>query len=190
MKKDGGNIAINSMEELMEVLKSHRPMSWKDIPDIPLYMDQLVSLVERQNLSMYIGESLTPSMVHNYTKQEVVPKPVDKRYRQEHVAVLTMLSSLKQVLSIMEIRKLFARLSDIGLTIEEVYSIYLYNLDREMRLAREAISEKKGSRDILAFDNNENVKEKNVYILALISAISSFVRSFVTKGIIGMEEER
>ena len=54
---------------------------WQEIPDIPLYMDQVLSLIG-QYLSGLPGASakeLTSSMVNNYVKMGAVPAPVKKR---------------------------------------------------------------------------------------------------------------
>ena len=47
------------MEELAELkqrLAQERPDGWADLPDIPLYMDQVVSYLSRQMLSFDEGE--------------------------------------------------------------------------------------------------------------------------------------
>ena len=62
---------------------------WDDLPDIELYMDQVVSILEK-NLSVFSnGEKLiTPSMINNYVKQKIVKPPVKKRYDKMHLAYL------------------------------------------------------------------------------------------------------
>lgn len=79
---------------------------WEDLPDLELYMDQVLSLVERY---LHYGEDrgLTASMVNNYVKQKVLPPPVNKRYGRGHIAALLMLCILKSVMPISAIQKLF-----------------------------------------------------------------------------------
>ena len=81
---------------------------WAELPDLALYMDQVLSLMARylENCPGADGKGLTASMVNNYVKQGVVPPPVKKRYGREHLATLVMLCLLKPVLPIASIHAL------------------------------------------------------------------------------------
>ncbi len=80
----------------MEKLESGVPAVWDRMPDIPLYMDQVVDYLGRQ----LDGEGPTSSMVHNYTKSGLLPRPDGKRYSRDHLARLTAICLLKQVLPV------------------------------------------------------------------------------------------
>lgn len=76
--------------------------AWKDLPDIEVYMDQVITLINR-----YIGgfapdgdTLLTPSMINNYVKNGILPCPVKKRYSRIHLSRLIIICLLKPVLSI------------------------------------------------------------------------------------------
>ena len=97
------------MEELAELkrrLTEVRPDGWDELPDIPLYMDQVVSYLSRQMLSFGEGDGLTPAMINNYIKDGLLDRANGKKYGQEHLAYLTAISALKQVLSVREMRVL------------------------------------------------------------------------------------
>ena len=81
---------------------------WAELPDLALYMDQVLLLMARylENCPGADGKGLTASMVNNYVKQGVVPPPVKKRYGREHLATLVMLCLLKPILPIASIRAL------------------------------------------------------------------------------------
>lgn len=79
---------------------SSRPASWETLPDIPLYMDQVLSLMSRQTIRFGEEDALTAAMVNNYIKDGVVPRAEGKRYHAEHLAYLTMVCVLKQVLAV------------------------------------------------------------------------------------------
>ena len=98
-------------EDVCSALKAQRLPRWRELPDLELYMDQVLSLVER-----YLGDDpgygergLTASMVNNYVKLGVMPKPVKKRYTREHLAYLIMICVLKASLPMGAIRALMAR---------------------------------------------------------------------------------
>ncbi len=82
---------------------------WDAYPNIDLYMDQVLSVIDKQ-LSVYYQDPtdrvMTASMVNNYVKQRLLPPPDKKKYRREQVTRLVMIGILKQVLSIAQIGKL------------------------------------------------------------------------------------
>lgn len=85
---------------------------WRDIPDLGLYMDQVVLYVQRTYEALY-GEAesrrlLTPSMVNNYVKAGLITRPTGKKYGREQLAAILMVVQLKGVLSMDMIRLLLA----------------------------------------------------------------------------------
>ncbi|MGX6977833.1 DUF1836 domain-containing protein [Vagococcus elongatus] len=83
-----------------EELRSIRLPRWSELPDIPLYMDQLVTLVSRYVQPFQVGDTndkaLTPNMVNNYVKKNYILAPEKKRYDQRHLARLIIILILKQ----------------------------------------------------------------------------------------------
>lgn len=78
--------------------------AWNDLPDLELYMDQVLSLVIR-----YLGadgKALTASMVNNYVKMGAVPAPRKKRYGRAHLSRLIVICVLKSVLPLGDIQTL------------------------------------------------------------------------------------
>ena len=89
-----------------DISKYHIPR-WEELPNIELYMDQVITFIEK-NIRIFSDESnekiITPSMVNNYVKLKLIPKPVKKRYNKVHLAYLIAISILKQVVTIEEVR--------------------------------------------------------------------------------------
>lgn len=79
-------------------LEAFTPIAWELIPDFGLYMDQVVTFVERQCKNLFReGERVfTPAMVNNYVKFGLVDRPIDKKYGREQLAQLLMICVLKQ----------------------------------------------------------------------------------------------
>lgn len=91
------------MEELKQLksrLETERPVSWMELPDIALYMDQVISYMQRQLISFEGGGQITSAMVNNYIKDKLLPRADGKKYSREHLAGLTEICLLKQVLSV------------------------------------------------------------------------------------------
>jgi len=105
---------LEELHELKARLEQERPTAWRDLPDIALYMDQLISYMPRQLIRFDGGETLTSAMVNNYIKDGLVPRADGKRYRPVHLGYLTAVCALKKVLSVREIRTLVEAGNQIG----------------------------------------------------------------------------
>ncbi len=103
--------------------KTRRLPPWDRLPDIELYMDQVLLLVDRslQGFPGYDERGLTASMVNNYVKQGVLPPPNKKRYGREHLACLLMICVLKPALPISAIKAVTERQTSLR-PLEQVYS--------------------------------------------------------------------
>ncbi|HFI0451411.1 TPA: DUF1836 domain-containing protein [Streptococcus suis] len=78
---------------------------WHELPDLDLYLDQVLLYVNQTTNSSELLEqkSLTASMINNYVKHKQLEKPVKKKYQKQQVARLIALTILKNVFSIQEI---------------------------------------------------------------------------------------
>ena len=122
------------MEELLDLkqrLEGQRPASWQELPDIALYMDQIISYMPRQLIHYGEGESLTSAMVNNYIKDGAMPRAEGKRYSRTHLAYLTALCALKQVLSVKDAGLLLAAASE-GRPPQKLYEQFREELDRAL----------------------------------------------------------
>lgn len=92
-------------------LEAQRLPRWRELPDLELYLDQVLELTAR-----YLGgwpafdrKGLTASMVNNYVSVGVLAKPEKKRYSRRHLAQLLVICVLKNSLPIASIRALLRR---------------------------------------------------------------------------------
>ena len=113
-------------------LESLRPAGWDTLPDFPLYMDQVLSYMERQTIRLDESDALTASMVNNYTKNGLVPRAEGKKYTREHLAYLTVICILKRVMSSREMDlTLSAQLADRG-DVSDGYEAFRSSLDKAL----------------------------------------------------------
>ena len=82
----------------IETLENFRLPRYGDLPELELYMDQVISTVEKYLSALKVGDKsiLTPSMVNNYVKNGVIPPPEKKRYTRDHLAQIIIICTLKQ----------------------------------------------------------------------------------------------
>lgn len=131
---------MEELRELKERMTQQRPEPWEALPDLALYMDQLISYMPRQLIRYGEGDTLTAAMVNNYIKDGLLPRAEGKRYGKEHLAWLTAICALKPVLSMREIATLFAAL-DPQADPEALYAVLLEKLDQSMKRVAEPLAE-------------------------------------------------
>ncbi|MPM83350.1 hypothetical protein SDC9_130414 [bioreactor metagenome] len=94
---------IQEIEGFLKTLNRNSIVSYDQMPDIELYMDQVMTFMER-NLNILfqndIEKILTPAMINNYVKNGIIKRPNHKKYNREHLCSLLMLCMFKQVLPI------------------------------------------------------------------------------------------
>ena len=131
----------------------HMPR-YDEIPDIDLYMDQLLAYIEKILSPLFVQSSekiLTTSMVNNYVKQGVLPATVKKRYSREHVILLMEICLAKQMYSIQEIGKLLAVQNAI-FDMKTSYNYICTELENALKstFANEPLSKDSGSSNKMA----------------------------------------
>ena len=130
------------MEELLELkqrLEQDRPAAWNELPDISLYMDQVISYLPRQLIHFDDRDALTSAMVNNYIKDGLIPRAEGKRYAPTHLAYLTAVCALKKVLSVRDIKSLIHSGEALGMDAEAMYGYFLRNLDKALADTAEVI---------------------------------------------------
>ena len=138
------------MEELTELkrqMTQQRPDRWDKLPDIPLYMDQVVSYLSRQMIPVGDGDALTSAMINNYIKDGLVERANGKKYGQEHLAYLTAITALKQVMSVREMKVL----TTVGRELrapQRQYEYFCQYLDQAMTDAADQLDADTGDGDL------------------------------------------
>lgn len=95
-------------EDYFKIVK-HKLPYWEELPEIDLYMDQVIALMEKYLSFHKIDENtkiITNSMINNYVKLGIMPAPIKKKYSREHIAYLIIICTLKQALPISDIKNL------------------------------------------------------------------------------------
>ena len=117
---------MEELKELKQRMAQQRPAPWEMLPDLSLYMDQLIGYMPRQLIHYGDEEGLTSAMVNNYIKDGLLPRAEGKRYSQTHLAYLTAICAMKQVLPVKD-AGLLARMEEGG--DREAYEHFCRTLD-------------------------------------------------------------
>ncbi len=101
------------------------PIPWEQLPHLDLYMDQVLTLLNMQTdaLSAEIDRPLTSSMINNYVKDGVIPRPVQKKYNRDHLTLLSVICMLKAPFSLPEIHCLLEALRS-QYTTQEIHDAF------------------------------------------------------------------
>ena len=127
------SLIFDNVGDVLEAYSDVTLPKWEDLPDIPLYMDQVIGLMERyldiggkvaENALEKDAKILTSSMVNNYVKMGIMPAPVKKKYDKEHLAYLLMICILKQSLSISVIG-VFIQTQVDSMGVEAFYKLFI-----------------------------------------------------------------
>ena len=105
---------------------------WDELPDIELYMDQVITLMGKYFgwLSPQDESVLTSSMINNYVKIGIIPAPIKKKYSRTHLFRLIIICVMKRVLPINDIAALIETLLETR-TEDEVLDIFTSRYEEE-----------------------------------------------------------
>lgn len=125
--------------DLMSKLNTIDYIQPESIPSIELYMDQVTSFIDGQLAGSKRHDDdklLTKTMINNYTKNDLLPPPVKKKYSKEHLLSLIFIYYLKNILSINDIHTVLAPITEKyfgnkeGFDFEDIYR-EIFNMEKE-----------------------------------------------------------
>ena len=141
---------MSDLTELLARLRSERPVDWEQMPDFPLYMDQVLSYMDRQVLSFNEDDVLTSAMVNNYTKSGLVPRAEGKKYNRDHLAYLTAICILKRVMSSRDMDLLIRESIRGDAAVRQGYDSFCAGLDKALNTVADDLESR--SNDSLAYE--------------------------------------
>ncbi len=91
---------MEQIKDLIDRMIAQTDLTYDRLPDIDLYMDQVIEYLSRRCLSTRENDKISSAMINNYIKDGLLPRANDKKYSREHLAYLMMIARLKQMLSV------------------------------------------------------------------------------------------
>ena len=121
------------VDEIIKKLALTERVEEKDIPEIDLYMDQVIQIFEQKLSNSKRKDSdkvLTKTMINNYAKAKLLMSIKNKKYSKEHLLLMSMIYDLKGSLSISDIKDLFDNIvkkydEDKEYDLRSLYKLYL-----------------------------------------------------------------
>lgn len=125
--------------DLLDKLNTIEYINPESIPNIELYMDQVTGFIDGQLAGSKRNEDdklLTKTMINNYTKNDLLPPPVKKKYSKEHLLCLIFIYYLKNIVSISDIHSILKPITDRyfgnkdGYDMEDIYA-EIFRMEKE-----------------------------------------------------------
>ena len=141
------------LQTILQSLEKVEYIKSEDIPNIDLYMDQVLTFMDRKLRSAVRPQTedrvLTKTMINNYAKNDLLPPPEKKKYSKEHVLTLIFIYYFKSLLSFRDIEELFRPITakhftshDSSLSLEDIYREVFTLEEGEMSSIKADISSK------------------------------------------------
>ncbi|HDR7733103.1 TPA: DUF1836 domain-containing protein [Bacillus thuringiensis] len=124
---------MENINELLETLHLEKNIKLEDIPNVDLYVDQVVQLFENTYADTTRTDDekvLTKTMINNYAKGKLFIPIKNKKYSKEHMILISLIYQLKGTLSINDIKSSLENINDSLLNddsfeLNAVYKNYL-----------------------------------------------------------------
>lgn len=171
-------------DELLNILSElnlEEDIELFDIPQLDLYMDQVIQLFENNLTNSKRSDSdklLTKTMINNYSKDKLLMPVKNKKYTKNHVILMILIYNLKQSLSIGDIKSLFNSLvlnlqdeKSSKIDLPQLYNKFL-QLKKYQNLHEEVYIDNMVNKVEEAFEG-EYSKEHEKLILAVLALINS-----------------
>jgi hypothetical protein len=181
---------MDNLNEIVEKLGLEKNIEFEDIPNIDLYMDQVIQFFENIYSSTKRNDEekiLTKTMINNYAKGKLLFPIKNKKYSKEHIILISLIYQLKGALSINDIKLSLEgvndRVFDGDFDLEEFYQSYLrlnkQNVDNFKRDLSFRVDEVKEEASMFADEDEEKLKQ--VLLIASLVNISTMYRRVAEK---------
>lgn len=171
------NIEIQEILSYLEKLEEFSLPSYKELPSIPLYMEQVVGYICEilGPLSKNGEQAITPFMINNYVKAKIISNPVQKKYNKSQIGYLIAISLLKNVSSMKDLSALIK----VDSNLEEEKEKALYDFCKELETDTIKVLSQRVKEELIEIKNVKEDKEELGKLCAL--ALKLYVESAVNK---------
>lgn len=160
---------VSEIRTLLENIKKISYIKPNEIPDIDLYMDQVTTFMDQhlEKTKRYSEDKLlTKTMINNYTKNDLLPSPVKKKYSKDHMVMLIFIYYLKNFLSITDIQSLVHPMTELffdgkgEISLDEIYAeIYEIEKNQAGSVSRDIINKAKVAEETFADIKDDKQRE-------------------------------
>lgn len=161
----------NTFDDILSKVENISNLKAQDIPSLDLYMDQIMTLFDihlADNKRYEEDKLLTKTMINNYSKEGLLKPIKGKKYSKDHILQMLLIYSLKNTISIQEIKKVLQPYHDSTEKIEPIYSQFLEDKKELSHSVTTSIQEFIDKKDI-----HLNDPDQLTMMLLLLCALSN-----------------
>ena len=176
---------MKDINSLVEDVKINNFITLEDIPDIDLYMDQVIQLFENKLVYLKRNEEdkiLTKTMINNYSKGNLFMDIKNKKYSKNHIILIILIYELKSVISIPDIKVAFNNIvksydenSEDKIDLENLYKKHLKMISKNDDDIKEEIL------NITKELENLNAEEEKLLLLTYLAAKANMYKRLCEK---------
>jgi len=181
---------MGNLNEMVEKLRLGQKIEIEDIPNIDLYMDQVIQLFENKYGPTKRNDEekiLTKTMINNYAKGKLLFPIKNKKYSKEHLILISLIYQLKGALSINDIKVTLDGINEKvvkdELDLESFYSSYLdlYNQNVDDFKEDLSVRAEEVKNEMRQNEHDGDEKLEKVLLIASLVSISNMYRRAAEK---------
>jgi hypothetical protein len=193
----------NSRKRLNEILHQLAEIDYvhpEDIPNIDLYMDQVLTFLDQELGTVREAtedKAMTKTMINNYTKNQILPSPEKKKYSRDHMLNLIFIYYLKNFLSMKEIKNILDPIntryfgSKEGLGFYDIYSAMVgYESKVASDVTKDIIRKYNISKQAFADQDEESRAELQEFTFICELAFDVFVKKMMIEQYLAEREDK
>jgi hypothetical protein len=169
---------MHNIKKLMDELNLNKNLKIEDVPNIDLYMDQVIQLFEdvyKDTKRTDDEKILTKTMINNYAKGKLFFPIKNKKYSKNHLLLISLIYQLKGALSISDIKDVLyginQRIIDNNFDLETFYNGYLGLTEKNVNDFEEHVAKKESE----VKEEVEKLKDPDASYLEQVLLIATFV---------------
>ncbi|PFJ15104.1 cytoplasmic protein [Bacillus cereus] len=178
---------MENINKLFESLHLEKNIKLEDIPNVDLYVDQVVQLFENTyaDTTRATDEKvLTKTMINNYAKGKLFIPIKNKKYSKEHMILISLIYQLKGALSINDIKSSLENINDSLLNddtfeLDILYKDYLALTENNVESFKQDINNR--VTEVNEVSSATDPKLKNFLLLTSFVTMSNMYRRLAEK---------
>ncbi|MGX5388837.1 DUF1836 domain-containing protein [Bacillus thuringiensis] len=185
---------MKNINKLLETLHLEKNITLEDIPNVDLYVDQVVQLFENTYADTTRNDDekvLTKTMINNYAKGKLFIPIKNKKYSKEHMILISLIYQLKGALSINDIKSSLenineALLGDDSFELNTLYKDYLTLTENNVENFTQDVNNRVS--EVSEISSLENPNLEKFLLLTSFVSMSNMYRRLAEKLIDDLKE--
>jgi hypothetical protein len=176
---------MKNLQELLNDMHLNTNMKIEEIPDLDLYMDQVIQLFENKYApsKRYPEDKiLTKTMINNYAKGQLFYPIKNKKYSKNHFLLISLIYQMKGTLTINDVKQtlhlLNSKITEEDFDLQQLYSSYLELTEANTETFKKDVvnHEEEVNQLVSKLQDEDEDYLKQLLLVAVFTNMSNFYR--------------